>query len=110
MKRGRSSPPAPSEELHKAIMPSENNQPRVSLGRQQHSSEAIQSTTAKAAQRLAEIPFWAVPLPLPPEYDFQADVEADRRLAAVMCAVARVAKDRGETFASQVEIWKGVIK
>ena len=91
-------------------MPSEYNQPRFSLGRQQHSSAAIQSTTAKAAQRLAEIPFWAVPLPLPPEYDFLADTEADMRLAAVMCAVARIAKERGETFASQVEIWKGVIE
>ena len=36
-------------------MPSNNSQPRVSLGRQQHSSEAIQSTTAKAAERLAEL-------------------------------------------------------
>ena len=64
----------------------------------------------RLCRQKAEIPFWAVPLPLPPEYDFLADVEADRRLAAVMCATARIAKQRGETFASQVEIWKGVIK
>ena len=36
-------------------MPSGNSQPRNSLGRQQHSSEASQSTTAKAAERLAEL-------------------------------------------------------
>jgi hypothetical protein len=44
-------------------------------------------------------------LPFPPEHDFLADVEADRKLAAVMCAVARIAKQRGETFTQQVEIW-----
>ena len=91
-------------------MPSNNSQPRNSLGRQQHSSEAIQTTTAKAAERLAEIPFWAVPLPLPPEYDALADVERDRQLAAVMCATARIARQRGKTFTEQVEIWKGVIE
>ena len=58
-----------------------------------------------AAKRLASVPYWAQPLPLPPEHDFLADVEADRKLAAVMCAVARIAKQRGKTFTQQVEIW-----
>ena len=35
----------------------------------------------RQCRQKAEIPFWAVPLPLPPEYDFLDDVEADRRLA-----------------------------
>ena len=55
-------------------------------------------------------PWWAQPLPLPPAYDALLDVERDRKLAAVMCAVARVAKQRGKTFPQQVEIWKGVIE
>lgn len=51
------------------------------------------------------------PLPLiPPAYDFLADVERDRKLAAVMCACARIARQRGKTFTEQVEIWKGVIE
>ena len=61
--------------------------------------------TDAAAKRLASVPYWAQPLPLPPEHDFLADVKEDRKLAAVMCAVARIAKQRGESFAEQVEIW-----
>ena len=61
--------------------------------------------TDAAAKRLASVPYWAQPLPLPPEHDFLADVEADRKLVAVMCAVARIAKQRGKTFTQQVEIW-----
>jgi hypothetical protein len=45
-------------------------------------------------------------LPVPPEYDFQADVTADRKLSAVMCAIARIAKQCGTTFTQQVDIWE----
>ena len=41
-----------------------------------------------------------------PEHDFQADVAADRKLAAVMCAIAQVANQRGTTFTQQVDIWE----
>lgn len=58
-----------------------------------------------AAKRLAAVPYWAQPLPLPPEHDFLADVRGDLKLAAVMCAVARIAKQRGKSFTKQVEIW-----
>lgn len=45
-------------------------------------------------------------MPVPPEHDFLADVEADRKLVAVMCAVARIAKQRGTTLTQQVDIWE----
>ena len=77
-----------------------------SAAKNQHSSKHIQSLTNAAAARLAAVPYWAQPLPLPPEHDFLADVKADLKLAAVMCAVARIAKQRGNTFARQMEIWE----
>lgn len=49
-------------------------------------------------------PWWAQPLPVPPAYDFIADVRADQKLAAVMVACARVARQRGTTFTEQVRI------
>ena len=54
--------------------------------------------TEAAAARLASVPYYARPLPVPPEHDFLEDVEADRKLAALMCAIARIAKQRGKTF------------
>ena len=79
-------------------------------GRLSTDNSQIESITEAAAQRIASVPYWAEPLPVPPEYDFLADVEKDRKFIAVMCAVARVAKQRGTTFAEQAEIWKGVIE
>ena len=79
-------------------------------GRLSTDNHQIESITEAAAQRIASVPYWAEPLPVPPEYDFLADVEKDRNFIAVMCVVARVAKQRGTTFAEQVEIWKGVIE
>ena len=79
-------------------------------GRLSTDNHQIESITEAAAQRIASVPYWAEPLPVPPEYDFLADVEKDRKFIAVMCAVARIAKQRGTTFAEQAEIWKGVIE
>ena len=78
---------------------------KTTPGRLSTDTQSIQSITDAAAKRLASVPYWAQPLPLPPEHDFLADVEADRKLAGVMCAVARIAKQRGKTFTQQVEIW-----
>ncbi len=74
-------------------------------GRLSTDNAHIQSITNAAAQRLAAVPYYAQPLPLPHEHDFLADVRADLILAAVMCAVARIAKQRGKSFSEQVEIW-----
>lgn len=62
--------------------------------------------TEAAAARLASVPYYARPLPVPPEHDFLEDVEADRKLAALMCAIARIVKQRGKTFTQQVDIWE----
>ena len=70
-------------------------------GRQSTDTQHIQSLTEAAAQRLG-----TGPLDLPPEYDFQADVQSDHKLAALMCAVAQIAKQRGTTFTQQVDIWE----
>ena len=74
-------------------------------GRLSTDNAHIHSITDAAAERLASVPYWAQPLPVPPEHDFLADVAADRKLVAVMCAIARIAKQRGTTFKEQVEIW-----
>ena len=83
---------------------------KTTSGRLSSDNSQIQSITEAAAERIASVPYWAEPLPVPPEYDFLADVEQDRKLVAVMCAIARIAKQRGTTFKEQVEIWKGVIE
>ena len=70
-------------------------------GRLSTDKTRIQSITEAAAKRLSN-----GDLPVPPEYDFQADVTADRKLGAVMCAIARIAKERGTTFTQQVDIWE----
>ena len=72
-----------------------------SAARNQHSSKHIQSLTNAAAARLG-----GARLPMPPEHDFQADVAADRKHAALMCAIAQVAKQRGTTFTQQIETWE----
>ena len=64
-------------------------------------TQSVQSLTAAAAKRLG-----LDELEVPPEHDFLADVGADRKLVAVMCAVARIAKQRGTTFQRQMEIWE----
>ena len=64
-------------------------------------TQSVQSLTAAAAKRLG-----LGELEVPPEHDFLADVGADRKLVAVMCAVARIAKQRGTTFQRQMEIWE----
>ena len=75
-------------------------------GRLSTDNQEIESITEAAAARLASVPYYARPMPVPPEHDFLADVEADRKLAAVMCAIARIAKQRGTTFTQQVDIWE----
>ena len=70
-------------------------------GRLSTDNPRIQAITEAAAKRLSNSD-----LPMPPEYDFQADVTADRKLGALMCAVARIAKERGTTFTQQVDIWE----
>ena len=64
-------------------------------------TQSVQSLTAAAAKRLG-----LDELDVPPGHDFLADVGADRKLVAVMCAVARIAKQRGTTFQRQMEIWE----
>ena len=73
----------------------------VNAARQSTDNNRIQSLTEAAAKRLSN-----GELPVPPENDFQADVTADRKLGAVMCAIARIAKQRGTTFTQQVDIWE----
>ena len=73
----------------------------VNAARLSTDNNRIQSLTAAAAKRLS-----IGDLPIPPEYDFQADVTADRKLGALMCAVARIAQQRGTTFTQQIDIWE----
>ena len=56
--------------------------------------------TQAAAARFAE------PLPLPPEYDFQADVQADLKFAALLSAIRQIAKHCGTTITQQLDTWE----
>jgi len=48
---------------------------------------------------------WAEPLPLPPEVDFQADIQQDLKVLALLAAVQQVAADRGNSTAAQLDDW-----
>ena len=78
----------------------------INRGQLSTGNQKIESMTEAAAARLASVPYYARPMPVPPEHDFLADVEADRRLVAVLCAIARIAKQRGTTLTQQVDIWE----
>ena len=78
----------------------------INRGQLSTGNQKIESMTEAAAARLASVPYYARPMPVPPEHDFLADVEADRRLVAVLCAIARIAKQRGTTLTQQVEYWE----
>lgn len=69
-------------------------------GRQSTDTQHIQSVTQAAAARFAE------PLTLPPEYDFQADVQNDLQFAALLCAIRQIAKQRGTTITQQLDTWE----
>ena len=56
--------------------------------------------TQAAAARFAE------PLPLPPEYDFQADVQNDLKFAALLCAIRQIANQRDTTNTQQLDTWE----
>ncbi|ABB35441.1 hypothetical protein Syncc9605_1692 [Synechococcus sp. CC9605] len=78
----------------------------INRGQLSTGNQKIESMTEAAAARLASVPYYARPMPVPPEHDFLADVKEDRKLAAVMCAIARIANQRGKTFTQQVDIWE----
>ena len=78
----------------------------ISRGRVSTDNIEIQTITEAAAARLASVPNWAKPLPMPPQHDWLADVKEDRKLAAVMCAISRIAKNQGKTFTQQIDIWE----
>ena len=91
------------------------NQARSNRDRQPTSKASDHLTRAAAARdpgvRRAETaqwqqtPYWAEPLPLPPEVDFQADVQQDLKLAALLATVKQVAADRGNSMAAQLDVW-----
>jgi len=70
-------------------------------GRLSTDTQSIQSITQAAAQRLG-----TGELEVPPDHDFLADVQADQRLMALMCAVSRVVWQRGTTLTQQIDIWE----
>lgn len=72
----------------------------TSAGRLSTDTTGIQNITRAAAARFTE------PLPLPPDYDFEADAQNDLKLAALMCAIAQLSKDRGTTITQQLDAWE----
>lgn len=100
MKKAGGTPPQAF--IHALIMANQKSGAAShSAVRNQHSSKHIQSLTRAAAARLG-----VAHTPIPPKHCFEADVAADRKLAAVMCAIAQVANQRGTTFTQQIETWE----
>ena len=64
-----------------------------------------QAAFNKAVAAYYDKPFWAEPLPLPPEVDFLADVQEDLKFVALLLAVRKVAHQRGVSIAAQLDAW-----
>ena len=56
-------------------------------------------------QREQVNPHWAEPLPLPPEVDFQAQVQEDLKSLALLAAVRQLADQNGNSVAAQLDTW-----
>ena len=69
-------------------------------GRQSSDTQHIQSVTKAACRRFAQS------LPLPPEHDAQADVQADLKFAALAFAIHQIAQQRGTTLTDQLDTWE----
>ncbi|KZR88116.1 hypothetical protein MITS9509_01556 [Synechococcus sp. MIT S9509] len=69
-------------------------------GRQSTDNAQIQALTQSAAARFAQ------PLPAVPDYGFQADVQNDLKLAALLCAIRQIADQRGTTVIDQLDTWE----
>ena len=70
-------------------------------GRLSSDTQSIQSLPEDAAKRLG-----TGPLHVPSEYDLQAVARSDLKLAALMCAIARIAQQRGKTITQQLDVWE----
>lgn len=55
-----------------------------------------------------EVPFWAEPLPEPPEIDVVGDVQQDLKYLAFLAAVKQVAANNGQSIEEQLDIWNGM--
>ena len=53
------------------------------------------------------MPFWAEPMPLPPEVDFVGQTLDDHKSIALLAAVKAIAAERGVTTQEQLDIWSG---
>ena len=69
-------------------------------GRRSTDNTQIQAITSAAAARFCD------PLPLPPDYDFQADAKKDLKFAALLCAIRQVADQNGLTVTEQLDTWE----
>ena len=77
-------------------------------------TRAPRSTAHKQAQARLKLqqqaqqqstPYWAQPLPLLPEVDFQAAINDDLKLLALIAAVRQIGAQRGQSFQSQMDVW-----
>ena len=68
-------------------------------------SAAQQAKWKQAVDDYFTNPFWAEPLPVPPEVDAVAITKSDLQAMALLAAVNKVANQRGQSVASQLDAW-----
>lgn len=68
-------------------------------------SPAKQAAWDKAVHAYYSKPFWAEPLPLPPEIDLKAIIDEDKKFIALLIAIRKVADERGISVAAQLDAW-----
>ena len=64
-----------------------------------------QAAWHKAVEKYYSKPFWAEPLPLPPEIDFKAITDEDLKFITLLLAVRKIADERGVSVAAQLDAW-----
>lgn len=76
-----------------------------SLSRKQHQRATSAAQQARQQLQSDPVPYWAEPLPLPPEIDFEADVQSDLKVVALIAAIKEISQQRGTSIPSQLDAW-----
>ena len=84
--------------------PSSDSDKANSIVPQQTKRELVEKQIHRE-QQFQATPYWAEPLPLPPEVDFVGEAQEDLKTLALLAAVRQIADQNGNSVAAQLDNW-----
>ena len=83
--------------------------PQQPQSRHQHGQQTdlmeLRLKRLQAQHEQLETPFWAEPLPVPPEVDVESIIQDELKTLVLLSAIHQVAKDSGNTTKQQMNVW-----